>query len=83
MMSSLQDGKLPSCNRKSFAQPSTHREKGLPQQRSNINKGQVGGGREGAPGGRVAGWSANSEMQLTLSLSLNFLLQGLDRKTGS
>lgn len=44
MMGSLKDGKLTSCNRKSFAEPSTHREKGLPQQRSNINKGQVGGG---------------------------------------
>lgn len=34
-------------------------------------------------GDRVAGWSANGEIGLTLSLSLNFLLQGLDRKTGS
>lgn len=52
-----------------------------------MNKGQVSEGkttaeREGLGTG-VARWSANREMQLTLSLSLNFLLQELDRKTRS
>lgn len=51
VVGSLKDGKFPSCNRKSFANPSTHREKGLPQQRRDINKGQVGGGRTTEVGG--------------------------------
>lgn len=62
VMGSLKDGKRTSCNRKSFAEPSTHREKGLPQQRSNIHKRQVGGERTTKAGVGVGCWGQGGRM---------------------